>query len=303
MRIVTLVAGLVSVGALAQGASPSVAPFPLEIVRPANLSEKQREELQAAYKVVLRRSGALLPDGAKQAAALKELKRGDCDRDDECLAQLARLSGTLYAVFASVDLTAEGNVVAFGRVVRDDGQRVAELGKGGEVKLPKGKDSFSTLVPVALTQLFSALKVAELPLAKEATPVKPPEEATPPKETPKETPPPPPPVVTPKGPSGVRVAGWTMVGVGAGAAVAGAIVFATAGAVDKDENGYVKDPSQFSRARSQQTAGLVVLSAGAAIAIAGAVTLLVAPDDSAGVKNLTAVPVAGGAVLMLGGNF
>jgi hypothetical protein len=306
MRIVTLVVGLAQSVALAQAASPSVVPFPLEVTRPTNLSEKQRDELQAAYKAVLRRSGALLPDSAKQAAALKELKRSDCDRDNECLAQLARLAGTLYAVFASVDLTAEGNVVGFGRVVRDDGKQVAEVGRAAQVKLPKGRDSFSSLVPIVLARLFEQLKVAGLPLAKEAVEPKPPEVKPdgPRVELPPPPPPPPPPVVVTPSPT-MKVAGWTAVGVGAGAAVIGAVVFATTDLPRVNEHGsvLVEDKAKINPARAQQAAGVGVLVGGLGVAAIGGVLLGLAPSDGAPKTNVSLVPVNGGAVAVVGGTF
>lgn len=304
MRLGLMLTMLVPAAVGAQAASPSVAVFPLEVTRPANLSAKQRDELQGAFRAVLRRAGALLPDGAKQNAALLELKRADCDRHDECLAQLARLSGTLYAVFASVDLTAEGNVVAFGRVVRDDGRLVAEVGRDDQVKMVKGKDSFVNVAPIALTRLVEQLKVAQLPLAKAVeTPV-----VTPPPAPKEIVPPPPPPPALPVVDEAAlrRGAGKGLLLGGAGVAVVGGVLFAVGQGVGASLTPQAGELPRaqldaFQTARSLTLAGAIALGTGAVAAGVGAVLWATAPSVPS--VTASAVPVPGGAVLSLQGEF
>jgi hypothetical protein len=179
---------------VAQEPQPTVAPFPLELKRtPAGFSAKEREELQAEFRRVVRNSGALVPNAGAMDSALAGLKRQDCDREDACLQQLAEKAQTLYGLYASIDYDVTKSVVATGRVVRDDGQVIGEL---KAITIPKGKDSFVSIARVALVQLLDALKVRQLPPFREAKPVavKPPEVVAEKHEPP---PMPPPPVPSP----------------------------------------------------------------------------------------------------------
>src|SRR5688572_27539026 len=111
--------------AVAQEPKPEVAPFPLEIIRTsADATKKDREDLQMLLPMMIRAADASVPDSAKLNAALAKLGRQDCNRDDACLAQLGKLAGSLYAFYVQVDVDLDGNVVASGRVVRDDGKAV-----------------------------------------------------------------------------------------------------------------------------------------------------------------------------------
>lgn len=118
--------------AFAQAPRPVVMPFPLELKRvPQGFSKEDAEGLQRDLTRLLRKTGAGVPEFAKYDLALKELKRQDCEREDECLVQLAKRAEALcalyglYGLYASLDLTLEGAVVASGRVVRDDGRPTA----------------------------------------------------------------------------------------------------------------------------------------------------------------------------------
>lgn len=298
-----------STTALAQTPQPSVMPFPLELKRkPSGFSQKEGEELQREFVRLVRKSGALVPDSGSLELALKELKRQDCEREDECLKALALQAQTLYALYANVDYTLEGAVVATGRVVRDDGK---SAGGPQTVTLPKGKDAFKDVAKVALVQLLALLELSKLPPFRPVE--KPPEEVKPPevkngngtvKPPPEEKPPP---VAGPKqGPSGMKIAGWTMVGVGGAAAIAGAVVFATTSLPRKDSNGnvYAEDVGKVGPAQAQQTAGVAILAVGAGIAAAGAVVWALAPANvPAPVKQVSIVPVSGGAVAVFGGSF
>lgn len=307
---------LVSSLAFAQAPQPSLTPFPLELKRkPSGFSKDDADELQKQFVRLVRKSGALVPDTASLELAIKELKRQDCEREDECLKQLALQAQTLYALYASVDYSLEGAVVATGRVVRDDGKIASAL---QTVSIPKGKDAFKDVAKVALVRLLEQLGLATLP------PFRPVEAGTPPDGSkpdpvvqkdpgggkPPNPPPPPPPVVTPAGPSAGKIAGWTLAGVGGAAAVVGVVVLAVANP-QLDEAGVIvpqagQTPTEavaaYRAAKSQQTIGGVVAGVGAAVAVGGLVLALMSGGDEPA-KTVSLVPVAGGAVVSVGGSF
>ena len=85
---------------------------PLEDKRTASgFSAEDKESMQREYTRLLRLAGAMVPDFARYDLALRELKRTDCEREDECLVQLAKRAEALYAVCVSLDYTLEGAVV------------------------------------------------------------------------------------------------------------------------------------------------------------------------------------------------
>ena len=147
--------------ALAQAPSPVVMPFPLELKgTPPGLTQEDRDSLQREYTRLLRLSGAKIPDFVRYDGALKELKRQDCEREDECLAQLPKKPESLYALYGSLDTTLEGGVEVSGRVVRDDGKVASPT---QIVKLAKDEKPFQDQAMRALAQLFTQLKIGELP--------------------------------------------------------------------------------------------------------------------------------------------
>jgi hypothetical protein len=308
-KTLMLLAAICASEVYAQGASPTLAPFPLEITRPSNLSAKQREELNAMFRVLLRRGGAITPDGAKLRSALAEIAREDCDRADQCLAELAAHAGALYGIFASVNLTSAGEVVAFGRVVRDDGKLIASLAQADVVKVTKGKASFSEVAGSALQTLIERLGVRSLPLAKpvEVTPEVKPPTVVPEKEPVVQLPPPPlPPVTVVDQGAGQRSTGQTLVIVGGSVVVVGAVLFAIGQGVgggltlDGNQNLPREQLSTFHTAQTLSTAGLIGLGAGAAAAAVGAVIWGIAPG--APIKAVV-VPSASGATFSVQGAF
>lgn len=299
---------LVASVASAQAPQPSLTPFPLELKRkPSGFSAKDAEELQKDFVRLVRKSGALVPDTASLDVAVKALKRQDCEREDECLKQLALQAQTLYALYASVDYSLEGAVVASGRVVRDDGKIASAL---QTVTLPKGKDAFRDVAKVALVRLLEQLELAKLPPFRPVE--KPPEVVTDvPKKEPDvkkpDLPPPPPPLVVEPGMSGTKIAGWTMVGVGAAALVGGVVMLAVADP-QLGENGFIipktaQTPdaavSAYQTAKTQQTIGGVIAGVGGAMAVGGLVMVLMTGDEPT--KSVSVLPVAGGAMVSLGG--
>lgn len=301
MVLVLLVAGVAS----AQAPQPSLTPFPLELKRkPSGFSAKDTEELQKDFVRLVRKSGALVPDTASLELAVKELKRQDCEREDECLKQLALQAQTLYGLYASVDYTLEGAVVASGRVVRDDGKIASAL---QTVTMPKGKDAFRDVAKVALVRLLEQLELAKLPPFRPVE--KPPEVVTdvPKKDPEVKLPPPPPPPVVEKGVPPAKIAGWTMVGVGAAALVGGVVMLAVAdpqlGAdgVIIPKEGQTPDAAAaaYRTARTQQTIGGVIAGVGGAMAVGGLVMVLMTGEEPA--QTVSVVPVAGGAMVSIGG--
>jgi len=148
---------------------PTVTPFPLELKRaPANFSSQDIAALSTDFERLVRKAGADVPDSAQYELALKDLKRQDCDRDDECLKQLAQLGRTLYALYVSLDNTLGNDVVATGRVVRSDG---VAMGRTKTVSLPRGRQArFGEVARAAVTRLLSELGVGDLPAQRTVQP-------------------------------------------------------------------------------------------------------------------------------------
>lgn len=301
--LILMCAGL----AVAQEPQPTVAPFPLELRRmPSGFSKKEGEELQAEFRRLVRSAGAMVPNAGSMDSALLALKRQDCDRENECVQQLAQKAQTLYGLFASIDYDMTKNVVATGRVVRDDGKLIGEL---KTITIPKGSDPFMAVARVALVQLLSALKVKELPPFREAAvvePVKPVDPVKPfdPNAFP---PPPPPPTVTQPTETNLKTPGYVLLGVGGAVAVGGVLVFALAnprvdsnGVIERGSSTPAEAVAAYNAARTQQTVGLVMTGVGAAAAATGLVFVLLPPTKTVAV---TAVPTSGGAMISVGGVF
>lgn len=294
--------------AVAQAPKPVVMPFPLELKRVApGTAKEDRDALQREYQRLLKLSGAQIPDFVRYDAALKDLKRQDCEREDECLVQLAKKAEALYGLYVSIDFTLEGAVIATGRVVRDDG-KVASATQ--TVKLMKGRDPFKDVVRNAMSQLFVQLKISELAATRPVEPVKVVEV---PKEPVKEIvikdPPPPPPVIIEDTGAGQRSLGKTVLYVGAGVAAVGGIMAAVGGGVGGSiargsRMDWAADEAAVKQLQTGQTLatiGFVGLGVGAVTAAVGAV--LWGTAAPAPVAQVSVVPVSNGAVVQLGGRF
>lgn len=306
--LVVVVAGCLAGGlpAGAQDLRPSVAPFPLEIKRSAkNFSERQRKELARELRRVLSAS-AQLPDSATLDSALAKLDGERCERDDDCLARLAHLAGCLYGLYVSVDLSLdEKQVVATGRVVRDDGQLIGPLER---VEIPKGgRDSFEDLAKQAITRVAERLVVAQrLPPSKPGPVVEAVKAVEEPKPgDPKLPPPPPPPplLVVESRPNVGRIAGWGAVGVGAAVGIVGVATFATAPLIRRDADGNIfrEDVSRTAATQSQQGVGVGLMVGGLGAAAVGAVMVALSKDADA--VKASVVPMTGGAMVFAGGTF
>lgn len=305
MRLSFVVVLLVSLRAFAQEPLPLVAPFPLDVKRtPSGFSKKEKEELQKLFPMLVRGSDAAVPESAKLSSALSELKRQDCEREDGCLTQLAKLAGALYGLYVSVDYTTEKHVIAVGRIVRDDG---VSMGPAQTVDILKANGAFKNVARDALNQVLTKLAVGKLSPFRPAATAVADQPASVMKEPAKEMariePPPPPPPQFEKHTSIGRIMGWVGVGVGAAVGVAGVIAFATAPVVRKDGDGNIlpADRLKLAPAQAQQAVGVGLMAGGFGVVAVGAVMVAISKDSET-VKT-TLVPVPGGAVVMVGGSF
>lgn len=288
--------------AFAQAPRAVVMPFPLEFKRtPAGLSKDDKEAMQREYTRLLRLAGAQVPDFAHYDQALAELKRQDCEREDECLVQLAQKAEALYALYANVDLTMEGAVVVNGRVVRDDGKVASPT---QTVKLTKGKDAFKDIVKNALVQLFAQLKLSELAATRpvEVAKVEPVKEPV----LLKEPLPPAPPLIVEDTGAGQRSMGKGVLYAGAGLALVGGVLAGVGGGIGHSQGVAGKDVPEAQLgtilgARTLTTVGFVGLGLGAVTAAVGAV--LWGTAAPAPVTQLSVVPAVGGGVVQFGGRF
>ena len=275
--------------ALAQTAGPVVMPFPLELKRtPPGLTQEDRDSLQREFTRLLRLSGAKIPDFVRYDVALKELKRQDCEREDECLAQLAKKAEALYALYGSLDTTLEGGVQVSGRVVRDDGKVASPT---QIVKLAKEEKPFKDQAMRALAQLFTQLKIGELPPERPVEAKEPIATITPIVPTVR--------LVEDRG-AGQRTVGRAVLIVGAAGVAAGGVMFAVSQVIgggltpDKDGNVPVEQVGSFQSARTLSNAGAISLAAGGATAIVGALIWGLAPSAPAKLTvSATALPQGG----------
>ena len=271
---------------------PGVMPFPLELKRvPTSLTAEEREGLQREYTRLLRVSGAKVPDFAHYDLALSELKRQDCEHEDECLQQLSKKASSLYAVYASLDLTVEGVMVVSARVVRDDGKLVRPT---RTVQL-KNEGLFTEDANKAFEQVFALLDLNGLPSARPVEVVE--------KQTliPKVT-------ASVDTGAGQRTVGLALFITGiAGAAAGGALIAGgqgLGGSLSPTQLGNLP-PEQLISYRSARTlsnAGLIALAAGGATAAAGGLLWALAPKERTGV-GVSVAAAPGVAMISLRGNF
>ncbi len=326
---VALVLGVgISTGVAAQQPRPTVAPFPLEIVRSGTPEMKKADKdlMVIEFRRLLLRSGADAPDLATMRTALQELKRQDCARNDECLKELAQKAKALYAVYAEADLDLSNQVVITGRIVRDDGVKAREP---VVLKLPRGTEPFKDVAKVGITRLFEQLQLSMLPAAKPVE-VKEPEVKTPEVKAVDPVagtgtgipnivaPPMPPPEAKSQAlPIGLMVGGGAVAVLGAvlwgsGAADAGNLKVDPAtgfvGAVPTAENTESKLASTASGSERKQIIGGVLLGAGIAAGVTGLVLLLTSQSAEDAALNKSKMsfgfaPTANGAAAFVGGTF
>lgn len=213
-----LVAGVLMLAATvhAQTPRPVVMPAPLEL-KGARLTDADRERLSREFRRLLKLAGTAAPDLSRADEAVTALSAAGCDSNDACVAAWAAKAEALYAVFATIERSPDGGVVAVGRVVRDDGVVVRPR---ATVSQPPGP--FIDTARVALTELFRVLDVGGLSpvrvIEKEVTVVVP---------TPVEVPVPQP--ALPPSPVGPAPRGVGLVVAGGASFLAGLIVLAATG--------------------------------------------------------------------------
>ena len=256
---------------------PCIALYPLEVLRPEHLSPERLHALQAIYAKALWRTSVSLPDWKKHNAAVKAL--GHCDSDDTCLAQLARLSEASHAIFAQVDLTEDGQVIAFGRVVRADGTRVIEIDRHRQIQLEQGEDSYEVVVSIVLARLFDAMEVKKLVVPKkrqqpDSLPATADEEGTAvPAHAPARL------LREGMSPGRIALLTLTLTGTGVAAAIAGAIFYATANALhDVDTKGAGAANKLLRTMDTQQAVGLGFIAGGAGLVAVSLAVLALLPQ-------------------------
>lgn len=263
----------------ARAAEETAVLHPLEVAQGPALTEP-KEALQKRFLAVAReKSGVVLSLRKEVEAALEQVGARDFARSDDALAKLAVAAKTQHALYVSFRVTPKGELELSGRMVKASGERE----HAASVTVPRGGGSLLDALGAAAAVFFDELKkstgapaVAEVPVEVEPKPEVKPE--------PKVEPSPPArasPVEARQAPGGspLRTVGFIVAGVGAAAAFAGAVVFATAGTVQRDEQGNIAaaDAPKVAGIQAQQRAGVGVLVAGGAVAVAGAVIALVAP--------------------------
>ncbi len=314
MRGLVVGACLFSAVAGAQSTAATVAPYPLEVLV-RGLEPAKVEELQLVSGRLMVNAGVIVQPKFTMKSALDRLKRQDCSTEDDCLRQLAILANALYGTYVSVEATQKA-VTVVGRVVRDDGKRIA--GPERIVEERKAGEAVDLAAKRALPKLFAALKLGELSAVREAatppvkvdpvTPeVKPVVDAGVPDAGVVEFPPPPPPptLESPLKPVGIvtaitggalLVGGGALVLVGRGEA---ATVLDPDGALKPGSS--MEDAKKARSATSLQTVGATLAAVGVAAGAAGIVMWLMAPAEPAKTTTLMVAPVPGGAAVMLTG--
>jgi hypothetical protein len=283
--------------------APTVAPFPLEVLRgPSPPTETERAELVAEFSGALRKAGAIVPNKGEMIAVLGSLKRQDCDRENECLSALALKARSLYAVYAGIDYNLNKQLVISGRVVRDDGKEMASV---KSLAMTLGDKAFLVAAKDLITKLVTELKVSSLPATRPSTP-EPVAKVTIPDGGAIFTPPPPPPLMD----SPLRTVGYVAVASGIGAIVVGGVLYGigSGSARSVDARQYIvpmaNESAQEARnaygtAAALQPVGLTVIGIGAAGAVAGAVMLFMTSsgDPARETPKAFVSPMSGGAVV------
>lgn len=301
----------VLLGTMAFAAPPTGVLCPLE-VQPHPKLKPLTEQLQKRFFSSARDSSGLnLALRLEAETAIGASGLHDFKTNDASLARLAQLAKVLYAGYATLVLTPKNELVLTARMVRDDGEVVSTA----QAIAPRGKGPIPDEVVALTEKLFFDLRTKELPDAKPAPAPKAPvvvvevkqDEPRPPARV--EPPPPPPPLLEIAGEpaskpgSNLRPIGFAVAGVGAAAAVGGAVLYATAGSVRRDASGNVffEDVSQVTDIRTKQGVGLGLLVGGGVMAGAGLVMALLFANPAPAAVAI--VPTGDGAVLSLGGTF
>jgi hypothetical protein len=308
------VLGLGLVLSLTAGAQPRFAVHPLEV---GNAPKAQSDQLAAQLEVLLARlPGVKLAGTGRLEDALAKGAASRCDARDSCLRFLAEATDSLYGVYVRLDMVGHG-AVATARVVRIDGAVVRNVTALAPER-PAGDRLREALAAVVkkleLAALPDTLPVGEALRAESRAWEPPPAPAPllPPSAQPLawEAPPAPLFVAAPErsGAGPRRVAGVALVAAG-GAAVVVGCVFAGLAA-----NGVAGNPPSASglvaperagavaTSLSRATVASVLLPAGAAVGLAGALLLLLPRAPAPSAVQVAFAPMQGGLAVALGGS-
>lgn len=295
-------------GAAGAWAEPRLAVHPLAM---GNFAPDQAAQLEAQFDVMVARlKGIKVAGSARMEEALTKSAGTNCAARDSCLRFLAEATESLYGMHVRVEVTIAGDVVAVARVVRVDGALVRSASV--PVKERAGVP-VTEMARQALLALLGRLKLDELPATLSDAPMltwSPP--PTPPLEPVVVAAPPPPTTVVaaaePKSVGLKSVVGWSLVGAGGATLVTGG-VFAALGAAGTAANppdaaGLVapERASSAAVALRQSNIGAILIPAGAAVAAAGALVLLI-PSSAERSPALSVSPRADGAAVFISGHF
>lgn len=270
--------------------------LPLEVEVPGGTPKQLSALENRFFELTKRYSGrrVLSAESTAIAVSLLPVGRRDFRESDGDLAAVAARASTLYAMYATFRLSANGKATMSGRVVRDDGHRVAFA----ETEMAKEpKDKLETLVAALALKLFMDLRVAQLPSSRELA-LPPPtqlgrERDRPLAQTPTQGRPP----LTPTGDLGSGLTAgegasvellatdtgrarraspgpaYALLGVGGAAVVAGVVLLAMVPPLQRDAFGNFafEDRSKVPGALQLQTAGWALLGGGAAVAGGGGI--------------------------------
>ena len=265
-------------------------------VEPNGALTESLEAMQKRFLSVAReRSGYALLLRKEVEEAITAAKVTDFAHSDAALAKIAVEAKVKNAGFASLKLTDRNELLLEGRLVRDDGK----LLKASVLAVPRGTGPLLDVLTTAAERFFDQLN-GIAPVAAVAPPV------TVAPVGPNTKPPPAVAVGQPVAPSNpgtaLRVLGLVLGGAGVATTVVGVVVFANAGSVTRDAAGNIAaaDAPRVPAIRSQQSAALGLVTAGAALGITGVVMAILAPNAPV---SAALAPRADGAVLVVEGSF
>ncbi len=293
---------------------PRIPIFPVQFVRtPKKAKPSDTDSLSSIFRKLLVEAGGQLPEFGSAKAGISDLKRQDCFRYDECLAQLANFSSVPYGLYVELDYTDKDEAIASGRIVQEDGKRIRDI---VTVRVPKApSETYVDVSTRAFRQFIQGLDISTLPpraqtsKAVDTTATAKADTVT----TPQLPPPPPmPPLVETKTASSNALPVALMVGGGA-VAVVGGIFFGVgrneASAFNLNADGLVgvpstlATPSAVKSANTKQAFGVTALTAGLALAAGGVFWYLLSSNHTAPSVAFGITPTDSGVTAALGGQF
>lgn len=269
-------------------AQPRLAVHPLGF---GNFPPEQQEILKSQFEVLVARvAGVKLAGSSRIDDTLTKAAATNCEVRDSCLRFLAESTDSLYGMYVRVDNGPTG-VIASGRVVRSDGETVRKV----RVDAESARDALVlALRELKLDALESTMPSNPLPVSESLSPPPMPPAAL---ELAREH----------EAPTRwKKVAGWSLIGVGA-ATVASGAVFAGLAASDAaanppDSTGVISAEHVAGAANAVERSRIsaVLIPTGAALAVIGAI-LVVWPSASDTRYSLGVMPTHEGVMASLSG--